>query len=316
MIRFITKIVLFSIFPIASFWLVLIFDQGRTDSFYRRFTTPRQSALILGNSKAAQGIVPNVLDAELMGLFNVSVYNYSFSVNNSPYGSIYLNSIKRKLNENVRGSYFIVTIDPWGISSYKEDPNDTSIFDENNKFLHEVKKVDLDPNWYYLNGHYKNSFYEIPLQWIKPGPSKLHDNGWFETKREMSENAISYRTGVMVEMFEGYLKEFTFSEARLKYLMETILFLKNYGEVYLVRMPLQRSILQIEERLMGDFDQLMMEFSSDLEVPYIDFTKLERSYEFKDGLHLSSKSAKAFTADLANWIKLHSSSAVTAIPSN
>ena len=43
--------------PIIGIHLYLAsFAGGNTDSFYRRFTSPQQSNLILGNSRAAQGV--------------------------------------------------------------------------------------------------------------------------------------------------------------------------------------------------------------------------------------------------------------------
>ena len=66
---------------------------GNTDSFYKRFTSPRQSNLILGNSRSAQGILPHYMKS-----FNGEpFYNYSFTIFDSPFGDSYLSSVKNKL---------------------------------------------------------------------------------------------------------------------------------------------------------------------------------------------------------------------------
>ncbi|WP_186755687.1 hypothetical protein [Echinicola salinicaeni] len=303
MTKFFIKITLFSIFPIVSLYGILLLDNGRTDPFYRRFTTPKQSALILGNSKAAQGIVPEVLNSELEDVFNTKIYNYSFTVYNSPYGPVYLESIKRKLKDGIKGSYFIVTVDPWSISSYKEAPNDTALFDENHQFLKDIEKVDLNPNWYYIKDHYRKSFYEIPLQWIKPGYSKLHQDGWFETTGEMKDVAITKRRKFMVNFYEGYLKKYSFSQTRFNYLKQTISFLSKYGKVFLVRMPLHPDILNIEEKVIYDFDFKMKQLSKEKNIPYKDFNNISDVYVFKDGLHLDPESGKNLSVEISKWIR-------------
>ena len=44
---------------------VLVFGNGKIDGFYLRFTTPKQHSLVIGNSRAAQGIVPSVVNESL-----------------------------------------------------------------------------------------------------------------------------------------------------------------------------------------------------------------------------------------------------------
>ena len=52
-----------SVLVLVSFVLVLTRADGSTDPFYTRFTTPRQNNLILGTSRAAQGVQPGILDS-------------------------------------------------------------------------------------------------------------------------------------------------------------------------------------------------------------------------------------------------------------
>ena len=65
----------------------VFFANGRIDPFYLLFTTPAQHSLILGNSRAAQGIVPSIVGASLEPLdFQGEPFNYSFTLSTSPYG--------------------------------------------------------------------------------------------------------------------------------------------------------------------------------------------------------------------------------------
>ncbi|MCY0969567.1 hypothetical protein ACM642_10780 [Chryseobacterium sp. CY353] len=56
--KFILKLFFWIIPIIAIHYFLGGFAGGNTDSFYKRFTSPQQSNLILGNSRAAQGIRP------------------------------------------------------------------------------------------------------------------------------------------------------------------------------------------------------------------------------------------------------------------
>ena len=100
--------------------------------FYVRFTSPTQHNLIIGTSRAAQGIQPTVLNEIIP---NKSFFNYAFTAAQSPFGPVYLKSIQKKIDTTTKNGIFIVTVDPWSISSKSKDPNDSSKFRENNLAL-------------------------------------------------------------------------------------------------------------------------------------------------------------------------------------
>ena len=94
--RFVLQLFLISIITLSVISFIFLKADGYTDPFYIRFTTPKQQNLILGTSRAAQGIQPRFFK-EMMG---VDIYNYAFTIGQSPYGPVYLKSIKRKFNYN------------------------------------------------------------------------------------------------------------------------------------------------------------------------------------------------------------------------
>jgi hypothetical protein len=79
-----------------TFIITLSFADGKVDQFYLRFTSPAMDNLIIGTSRSAQGILPSTINEEL----NRKFFNFSFTIAHSPYGPVYLNSIKKKLNPN------------------------------------------------------------------------------------------------------------------------------------------------------------------------------------------------------------------------
>lgn len=301
--RFLLNILIFSFFPLVTLYGVFLLENGTADPFYQRFTSPKQSALILGNSKAAQGIVPVVLDKNLFPEFGAKIYNYSFTVYNSPYGPVYLESLKSKLEEDSKSGYFILTVDPWSIANDIHDPDNPEKFDENNGFIASINNVNSNPNIFYLLQWFENPYYEIILMRLKNNFSKLHPDGWFEVKGgKRIESEVLKRREFMVEFYSDYLNRYTYSKERYKYLERTITFLKKKGPVFLVRMPLHQEILDIEEKLDSEFNSRMNILSKQYGVPYFDFNDSESRWEFKDGLHLTVESAKDFSEVLSNKI--------------
>lgn len=299
---FIQKVFLFSFLPLLTLYFVFLLEDGRADPYYRKFTTPKQKALILGNSKAGQGIMPSVLNNNLKEIYKSEIYNYSFTLFGSPYGPLYLESVKNKLETGVENSYFIITVDSWSISGPIEDPNNVSIFEENELFLADVKIVDIDPNPFYFASNYNKPFYEILIQKIKPGMTKLHDDGWWETEDYLDSASVLSRTNGMIKFYSDYSQQHSFSELRFNYLKELILLLKERGDVFLIRMPLSNEILEIENKAIIGFNGLLEDLASETEVPYRDFNENKEGYFFEDGLHLDTKSSRIFSIDLARWI--------------
>ena len=140
---FIVKTFIFLILVITIFIIILSKADGYTDPFYLRFTTPKQNNLILGTSRSAQGLMPIVFEEILHKTF----FNYSFTIAHSPFGPVYFNSIKKKLNSQIKNGIFIVTVDPWSISQKGDHPNDTTKFEENKLELANIKLVNIYPNF-------------------------------------------------------------------------------------------------------------------------------------------------------------------------
>lgn len=303
--RFLLKILIFSFFPLVTLYGVFLLENGTADPFYQRFTSPKQSALILGNSKAAQGIVPSVLNNKLFPEFGAKIYNYSFTVYNSPFGPVYLESLAKKLDENSKRGYFVITVDPWSIASDINDPDNQEKFAENNGFLASINNVNSTPNIFYLLRWFENPFYEIILMKLKNDFSKLHPDGWLEVRGgKRKEREVLKRREFMVDFYSDYLNKYSYSKKRFENLQKTIAYLKDKGPVFLVRMPLHQDILSIDDKLDPEFNRKMENLSKAYGIPYFDFNDSESQWEYKDGLHLTVESALDFSEELSKRILL------------
>lgn len=270
---------------------------GYTDPFYVRFTTPKQQNLIIGTSRAAQGLQPKIFN----NILHTNIYNYAFTVTHSPFGKVYFESILKKHNEEKNG-IFIITVDPWSISNWCKNPNDLSQFRENNLCLNNTKYVNVYPNFEYLYKNLKGKYKDIFLP-----PSKnmfLHNNGWLEVRGiPMDSASVNNRILDKIETYRTELLPKTkFSQVRLNYLLQTIKYFKIYGKVYLVRLPIHSGIMEIENEIMPDFDNVIKDAIS-LTNAYLDLTVKNDDYIYTDGNHLHKSAGKEVSELIANWIK-------------
>lgn len=294
---FLYKTGIFSLIVMLSFLGILSMAGGYTDAFYVRFTTPRQDNLILGTSRAAQGIQPKALN----GILNRNFFNYAFTVDYSPYGPVYYESIKKKLNKEVSDGVFIVTIDPWSISSLTEDPNDSTNFREADLMLANTSNVNVKPNFSYLINNLQGEYYAILLT---PLASKnyLHSDGWLEISVSMDSVLVDKRRNVKLKAYNEFLRQYKFSSFRLEYLEKTIKYLNEYGSVYLVRLPIHSEILEIENKLMPDFERKIENVVS-LAQGYFDMTDMNAEFSYTDGNHLYKESGVIVSEKIADWIR-------------
>ena len=292
--RFIFQTTIFILLVVVSVYLIFLQADGSSDNFYLRFTTDAQSSLILGNSRAAQGIRPDVLNRELQ---RNDIYNYSFTLTTSRYGEVYLESIKKKLKPESKGGIFILSVDPWSISD-RIDLKDTDA----RSMLATTPVVNIRPNFFYLFRNYDRPYFHLLLK--RKSNVFLHDDGWLEVSVKTDSASVNNRIESKVAMYSSYPALNKVSKNRLKYLQNTIQFLKSKGEVYLVRLPVHPRIWDIEMQLSPDFESLMREVAMENGVSFFDFTPLNSQVTFTDGNHLEKSSAAFISKHIGDSIKL------------
>ncbi len=295
MSRFLLHIIIFvSLFFVATFLIALNAD-GYSDPFYLKFTTPKKSSLILGNSKAAQGIKPQIFNEQL----NQNIYNYSFAINSSPFGPKYLKSIKKKLDKKETSGLFIISVDPWSIASTCDNPNDTISFRENDTYVDKIKYVDKKPNFQYFFNYMYGHLYKIIH---KPKTAFLHNDGWLEVSLSLDSLQIARRTQSTLKNYENHVLNYQYSDLRWKYLLQTINLLSNYGELYIVRLPVSSKLMSMENKLMPNLNNKINSLNRIIS-GYINLTNKNHLFNYTDGVHLDKLSAEIATVMILDSIK-------------
>ena len=310
---FVRHIILFlSIVALLHLGLAFIADVT-TDDYYLKFSSPKQSSLILGTSRAKQGIIPSVLSSSIENR-NLSIFNFSFTLKSSPFGLVYFNAIKQKIDLESKDGCFIVTVDPWSLSKKISDVNKTP---DSLSVLFGISDFTSQPNFKYLFKQFPHGWGRILLNRIeKPilkyyssqldssltgAFSMLDNDGWLDVYTPLDSAFVKRKEAEIFESYRNKSNYQTGSESRIEYLDTIVEFLSNHGKVYVVRLPVHKKMLSIEQQYMPDFNN---KISNALlkSKGYLDFSTLDNEYSYTDGNHLTKTSAKEVTQHIGEWI--------------
>ena len=303
------KTFLFLLFPLLVLGMSFFIADGTTDAFYVRFTTPVQKSMIVGTSRAAQGIQPYVIDS-ILSKEKLDIFNYSFTIAHSPFGPAYYESIKRKLNENSTGGKFIVAVDPWSISLEKASPDSVTHFPEDDLAVGKTQCVSCNPNFEYLLNSYNSP---LAMVWMAKilimlnleGKESLllHKDGWLEVSVSMDSAEVRKRIEKKIKEYETKeVPHFHLSSVRYDYLEKTIELFRKHGDVFLVRLPVHARMKYIEDSVCPQFDSLMNRLTERNNIPYLNYINDNADYEYTDGNHLYKDSGRRLSEKIGQYM--------------
>jgi hypothetical protein len=293
--------------------------RGYVDAFYARFASPPAASLVLGTSRAAQGIKPSVLAAQLNG-YEGPWLNYAFTLAESPYGPGYLSSIERKLAPGTKKGLFILAVDPWSLALPKDvkrgeypffskagtlqrlaGGKGPVLFPEANSMVSQLADVSQNPNFDYLAHYLHKPFYQLLLNTDTAHVvERLHPDGWLEIALpppSADTALLRRRTAEKLATYRKLAAGSSFSEDRYYSLLETIRFLQEHGQVVLVRLPTGAKMAALEKQFIPSFDNRMRSTSEISNVPYLNY--LTQPYPTNDGNHITRQAAAQFSQRLA-----------------
>ena len=306
--KFVLNSILFSFFLLVGIIGILtwIDAKGLSDEFYKRLNHSSPS-IILGSSRAAQGIVPEVLQDSLSEMnFATPLENFSFTIIASPYSSTYYRAIKKKLIPQVESNgLYVLDVTPYSLRNDRDG--------ERERWDILCGATIQKPNYPYLLRYCR------PYKWLSHKSCLLHDDGWLEVRGipldsiwienalkdgTISLNDIEIRKNHYIERM-AYYRDWSISKSneRINWLIKTITLLKAHGTVYLVRIPVSQQMKEIEDSIWPDFDKDIISIANSLDISYFSFTEQCNQYRTVDGNHLYYEDAIKFSAALCDSIK-------------
>ncbi|RMF23112.1 MAG: hypothetical protein D6765_13505 [Bacteroidetes bacterium] len=286
--------------------LVAHYAGGKIDFLYRHFTTPRQHSLIVGASRAAQGLLPEVFNEELADLgFQLPIYNFTFTIVHSPFGPSYLDLIQRKLAPDTRNGLFLVEVNPWLLTRDRTNTlDDPALFRENGLCTDNMRYVDWPVNYEYLLKNYRRAWGRIILDELENRQFELKPDGWLAVTPLPVEERHGRMLEVNAEIFRDSLAhKWELSPTRLQYLEKTLAFFQERGRAFLVRMPVSSLMLETESAFMPGFDSLMNAVAERRQLPYFNYATALPDTCFNDGHHLAQPHGRLFSHRLARDVR-------------
>ena len=298
--KLVLKIILASFIGISIITFILLKFGGQVDSFYNKFTTPKASSMIIGDSRALTGIRPNVVNKKLAGRgFDLPMLNYSFTIAQAPIGPLYRESILKKLKPNTKNGLFIISLSPLMLLSENSHDNYNNEFVEDDLSPHNMDFVDINPNYEYLIDNY-NSFH---FKAVFRENLILQKNGWLQDNNlPNTREEYEKRRDWWINSYNNFDKRYSFSKYRLASLDTLIKTLKGYGKVHIARLPVDPIFLPLEEKMCPRFDKLVDSLSNINNVKYYNYKNTSDTYKTLDGAHLSKLYSDKFTESLCDSI--------------
>ncbi len=300
---FLSHLMIFALLPLAAVTAAVWRADGTTDAFYLRFTTPKASSMIIGTSRAAQGIRPDVLDSTLNDAgWDVKTFNYAFAKGISNYGPAYLASVMRKLDRSRTDGIFVLAVDPWCLDMRHGDGDGTG-WSEDDKPVALVHSVAARPNLEYLFTVYNNPILTI----LFPSEQQrsdmvLHENGWLEVRIDLSPRKVAWRTEEKLKEYRANAIGSSLSPFRMASLQAMIDSLAPYGTPMLVRLPVPAAMLAVEDGTMPHFDAVMERTARSQGIRYLNFTRLPDHWSYTDGNHLTANETGKVTTAIGEFL--------------
>lgn len=291
--KFLIKILAFSLLVILLFFgfltIYLMRYEAYIDSNYARLTHKHNDGLVIGTSRAAIDIEPSIINNKL--------YNFSFTIDVSPFDNSYVQLIKKYHETQAFDSsrIHIVTVDPWALSSVMKYENLI-----NHGFTSKLKFPISNPNYEYVLRFCNLSVWEIN-NIILNSDRNLYINESGRLVKPMTEEFLNNDFDRKLKVkINNYLnndtyKEGVISKGKMRNLEEIIHFLKKDGTVYLVRLPIHKEMLKLEDKLDAGFNSRMSQLSDKYNIKYLNMMTYSDSIRTTDGHHIWDQNVAKFT---------------------
>jgi len=266
---------------------------GLSDFAYKRVISKASGSLIVGTSRAAQALQPSSMNPVLVQAGFSPVYNFAFTISDSPFGEVYFKAISRKLDrvtDSLSTRLFIVSVDPFSLSSI--DELDRNGIRDTKGILSGLPGF-FKPNYFYLIKYFK------PKEWVETGKYQyLHDDGWLEILVDSTD--VGRNKQERIDLYRSY--SVRPSQERVTWLDKTIALLQGKGDVYLCRLSTCSEMNEIEDRIWPEFDRDMQAMAEKYSVRYFSFSKDYDRYRTFDGNHIYRDDGRLISKALCDSI--------------
>ncbi len=288
--KFVIKTAVAVLITVALFVMAFcVIPSGRIGDVYPRVSSPLQQSLVIGTSRAAQAVNPEIINAKLQGVYSPTLYNFAFHLDASSYNEVYESAIYKKLApKDGHSNLFVLTVDPWALRTLDSVPQELAL-----------RSYSVRPNLEYIAKNFSRSWFS-PL----PTHSFVNENGRTEVDYEpKTRKEWEKRVEMRLVAYEDMAKNYSYSHKSQLVLERLVLNLGKRGTVCLVRIPTSQPMKELEHKICPKFDIMMNAVAQKHGIAYYNFA--EADYATTDGNHLTQKEGNRFSAALADSLLQH-----------
>ncbi|CAH8285598.1 hypothetical protein EV196_10646 [Mariniflexile fucanivorans] len=299
-LKLIKKLAIYILICLAIVTLILETNGGHVDAFYEKFTTPKVNSIIVGDSRGFQDLMPSIINNSLANSdYKLPIYNYAFTIDQAHIGPLYRKSILKKLTQQETKGLFLISLTPLMLSSSIENNNDNGEFIETGAPPHNMCFNDKKPNYEYF---IKNINY-FEFKGIFKKEFTVHNDGWMEINH-ISDDPYQLKSWKSTQMdrFKEMAKSSKPSDYRIKSLDTLVKTLKDFGDVYLLRLPIDQDFLELENLYFKNFNDSVEAVAKKNDIAYFNFGTTDSTYFAFDGHHLNTNSAQLLSKNICDSI--------------
>ena len=269
---------------VAVFFANIDLKDKFVENYYSKFSSPKSGSMILGSSRALHNLKPTELFKKLD--VKKPYLNFAFTMAHSPYGEIYLSAIKKKIDLKTKNGLFILEVNPYLLSIKK---NKLELRESTSRISDQIM-FNQSPNFEYILKNYPKPLYTL-FSKKEDASIVFTSDGWFNYKNELGEKTVASNIPEGINAYKGVFKKAELSNSRVVYFIETIRYLKKFGSVIVVRLPITNEMLSLENEFYPNFDKLIDSVSISQDIQYINLGKDGEMYSFRDAHHLETNAA-------------------------
>jgi hypothetical protein len=280
---------------------------------YARLSDSSYENLILGTSRAAYAVSPEVLEAQLIG---GEWCNFSFTLSDSPWCAAYANAVEDKLScldSQTQQPVFLLFVDPWSLS--EEASGETSFLADQG-----IRSCGTS-GWYFLLKHtdplgvwkfsWWNALVDANSSWtgIHRPVIEITPSGWLKAEPINDLKVIRRAIDSKLQVYRGKSRSSSWpgvpNQEALEQVIDAIQSRTLTPKIVLVRPPVVPEFKELEESHCPGFQEEMNRLLSKYNLRYWDFSESSSlgTKDFQDAHHLNSEGARVFSLQLADSLR-------------
>lgn len=256
------------------------------DPYYIKLLDKTDRGLIIGDSRALQGIDPENL--------SFPTFNFAFTIGHSPFDDSYIKLISKKIDRKSNTErHHLISVTPWSLLFVNNNENDINpYFSEN--LLCEFS----NPNWEYIFKYWDLSI--VTNLRLLRNKSYTTNLGWNNQNIDSIELEREYPRRVR-EKIENYKNKYpnrnlTLMSHRVANLQNIIRELKKTGRVTLLRLPVSMEMYEFEQESFPNFTEIIKKVVKETNTTYVDLTDIR--VQTTDGNHIWDKEVPRIMKEL------------------